>query len=202
MGYDNELVAQKLRRWESYLKQFRLPEWEEIPDIGLYMEQLTELLKQYLDYLPPELKDSEVITAAAINNYVRTKIMPGPLKRRYYREHIAYLIIILTLKQSLPIAMIGRIMPAELTREEVEQVYRAFSKQHTAMARFFIEKIAQTAAPILRDEHTDGPAAERAEELIMQSAILGGFACLLAEKLILLADKPNPPEEELALYGE
>ena len=37
MTYCNELVAGKLRRWEKYLKNFRLPAWEETPDFGLYM---------------------------------------------------------------------------------------------------------------------------------------------------------------------
>ena len=106
MAYDKALVAGKLRRWESYLDSFRLPAWEDIPDFGLYMEQVTVLLKEYLDYFPPELKEEQFITAATINNYVRIKVMPEPKKRRYYREHIAYLIIILSLKHSLSIALI------------------------------------------------------------------------------------------------
>ena len=43
MAYDNALVAGKLRRWEKYLDDFRLPRWEEIPNLGLYMEQVTVL---------------------------------------------------------------------------------------------------------------------------------------------------------------
>ena len=66
MSYDKELVAGKLRRWDRYLNRYRLPAWEEIPDIGLYMEQVITLLRRYLDYLPPELKDEEAITAAAV----------------------------------------------------------------------------------------------------------------------------------------
>ena len=49
MGYDKALIAGKLRRWEKFLEKYRLPDWEEIPDFGLYMEQVIELLKQYLD---------------------------------------------------------------------------------------------------------------------------------------------------------
>ena len=45
------MVAGKLRRWEKYLKNFRLPAWEEIPDFGLYMNQLIDLLRRYLDSL-------------------------------------------------------------------------------------------------------------------------------------------------------
>lgn len=53
MVYDKGLVAGKLRRWEKYLNEYRLPKWEEIPNIGLYMEQVLALLCEYLDYLPP-----------------------------------------------------------------------------------------------------------------------------------------------------
>ena len=107
MGYDKELVAGKLRRWERYMDHYKLPAWEDIPDFGLYMEQVTALLKEYLDYLPPELKEEQFITPATINNYVRKRVMPEPVKKKYYRIHIVYLIIICTLKQSLSIATGG-----------------------------------------------------------------------------------------------
>ena len=88
--FDQELIAAKLRRWDEYLDKYRLPAWEDIPDIGLYMEQVVQVLKTYLDYLPPELKEEQFITASTINNYVRTRIMPKPVKKKYYRTHIAY----------------------------------------------------------------------------------------------------------------
>ena len=81
MAFDKELVAAKLRRWEKYLREYRLPEWDRLPDLGLYMEQVTVLMRQYLDYLPPELKEEQFITASTINNYVRMKIMPEPRRR-------------------------------------------------------------------------------------------------------------------------
>lgn len=71
MAYDKQLIAGKLRRWEKYLLRYHLPEWENIPNMGLYMEQVVDLLMEYLDYMPPELKEEQVITGAAINNYVR-----------------------------------------------------------------------------------------------------------------------------------
>lgn len=192
MVRDNALVAAKLRRWETYLNDYRLPEWEEIPNFGLYMEQLTDLLSQYLDYLPPELKEKDGITAATINNYVRLKIMPSPQKRRYYREHIAFLIMILTLKQSLPIGLITKMLPADMTEEQTIAAYRAFLRQQQSMKQYFCEQVRLGAAPILFGDPVEGIGVEYSEELIMQSAIIGGLACLLAEKLLLL----EPPEEQ------
>ena len=194
MAYTNAFVAAKLRRWEKYLNNYRLPDWEAIPDFGLYMEQVIDLLKQYLDYLPPELKAEQFITAATINNYVRTRVMPEPVKKRYYREHIAYLIIIASLRQTLSIALIRRIIPMGLDRAQVEEVYRGYARQHAISARFFTDQIRLAAAPILEHEDSDADAAECTEDLIARAAITGGFYRLLSEKLLLLEEKA--PEGE------
>ena len=186
MAYCNELVAGKLRRWEKYLKNFHLPDWEDIPDIGLYMNQLTDLLRRYLDYLPPELKEEQFITAATINNYVRTKVMPEPAKKRYYREHIAYLLIILSLKQSLSIAMLQKLLPTGRGEEEVRPVYEAYVRRHRESARFFVRQVRSASANILKHPDAGEDAVENTEDLIASTAIVGGFARLLAEKLLLL----------------
>ena len=189
MAYDKALVAGKLRRWETYLQNYRLPDWEEIPNFGLYMEQVTALLQEYLDYLPPELKEEQFITAATINNYVRIKVMPEPVKRKYYRIHIAYLIIILTLKHSLSIALIQKLIPMDLPEEKVKEIYSSYVIRHRTVASFFIEQIRMIAGPIL--DHKDNPAGATTstEDLIFTNAVLAGFSRLLAEKLMLLEGK-------------
>lgn len=187
MQYDEALIAGKLRRWEVYLEKFSLPEWEEIPDLGLYMEQVIVLLKQYLDYLPPELKDEDQpITAAAINNYVRTKIMPSPEKKKYYRVHIAYLIMICTLKQSLSIAMIKRFIPLEISEDELRQTYESFARRHSLSAKRFVDEVRIASARILGHEDDSEYPVDRIDELISHVAIMGGWSRLLAEKLLLL----------------
>ena len=187
MQYDEALIAGKLRRWEVYLEKFSLPEWEEIPDLGLYMEQVIVLLKQYLDYLPPELKDEDQpITAAAINNYVRTKIMPSPEKKKYYRVHIAYLIMICTLKQSLSIAMIKRFIPLGISEDELRQTYESFARRHSLSAKRFVDEVRIASAKILGHEDDSEYPVDRIDELISYVAIMGGWSRLLAEKLLLL----------------
>ena len=189
MNYDKALVAGKLRRWETYLNNYRLPVWEQIPDLGLYMEQVIVLLRQYLDYLPPELKEEEFITAAAINNYVRTRIMPEPVKKRYYRIHIAYLLVICTLKQGLSIALIRRLLPTGLPESEVREFYDRYAARHALSAAFFVEQVRGVAGPILDHQDETPFSIARTEELIVSSAIIGGLSRLLAEKLMLLGDK-------------
>ena len=196
MSYSDELIAFKLRKWEKYLNNYRLPQWEEIPNLGLYMEQVIDLLKQYLDYLPPELKEEQFITASTIHNYVRIKVMPEPRKKKYYREHIAYLIVILTLKQSLSIAMIQRLIPMGMSLEEVERSYSAYVRQHSIAAKYFTEQVRQIASKILGHEEDYEISAAGTEDLITLSSILGGFSRLLSEKLILLEGKTPDDFEE------
>ena len=186
MAYSEELIAGKLRRWEKYLLRFRLPAWEEIPDFGLYMDQVVALLMGYLDYMPPELKEEQVVTAAAINNYVRKGIMPSPEKKKYYRVHIAYLIMICTLKQSLSIAMLQKLLPTGREDGEVRPVYEAYVRRHSESARFFVQSVRLAAANILKHPDATADAVENTEDLIASTAIVGGFARLLAEKLLLL----------------
>ena len=189
MNFDKDLVAGKLRRWEKYLEDFRLPSWNDIPNIGLYMEQVIILLREYLDYLPPELKDEQIITAATINNYVRTKIMPEPVKKKYYREHIAYLVMICTMKQILPIAVIAKIIPMNISENEVEQIYARYSDRHYATKQHFLKQIRLVAGPILDHKDIIEESAEDTADLIIMCTVSAGFSKLLAEKLLLLDGK-------------
>ena len=199
--YDSVLVAEKLRYWDKYLERYRLPAWEEIPDIGLYMEQVVVVLRQYLDYLPPEIKEEQFITAATINNYVRNKVMPMPIKKRYYRAHLAYLIMICSLKQGLSISMIQKLIPNNLPEDELQRVYAAHTERYRKATQYFTDQLMLVAAPILGLESSVALAVEHPEDMIATSAIIGGLSRLLAEKLLLLegqqADPAKPSEKSM-----
>ena len=199
MAFDNDLIAAKLRRWEKYLERYRLPEWDAIPDFGLYMEQVVQLIGQYLCYLPPELEQPQPITAAAINNYVRTRVLPEPKKKKYYRVHIAELIMICTLKQTLQISMLQSLLPASAPEEAVRRVYTAYAMRHRLCAQYFIDQVKLTAAAMLDHDVVTELAVQDAPELIASAAILSGFARLFAEKLLLLDGKTLADGGELAV---
>ena len=189
MAFDKELVAAKLRRWEKYLREYRLPEWDRLPDLGLYMEQVTVLMRQYLDYLPPELKEEQFITASTINNYVRMKIMPEPRRKRYYRIHLAYLIVILTLKQSLSISVVSKIIPMNIPEAEVREIYDDFVMRHRSLCRLCTEQVKQLAADVFDLNRKDDAAVKH---LVVESAIYSHLYKLLTEKIVALSIEPKP----------
>ena len=129
--FKRELIAAKLRRWERYLEKFNLPKWEELPAFDLYMDQVIALLTKYLDFLPHEDTGGEkIVTPVAINNYVRMKIMPAPVKKKYSRIHLAYLIMICTLKQTLSISYITKIIPNGIEEQKVRELYNDYVNMH------------------------------------------------------------------------
>ncbi len=195
MYFDKDLTAGKLRRWEKYLGNFTLPDWDTIPDIGLYMEQTVILLKQYLDYLPPELKEDQVVTPAAINNYVRTKIIPEPVKKKYYRLHIAYLIMVCTLKRSLSLSQLQVLIPLDITETELRTIYENFNMRNTAAAQYFISQVRLLASSILDHDTKTEYDVKDTQDLIIFSSMISNFSKLLAEKLIALEGQKDKPEE-------
>ncbi len=186
MAYDRELLVHKLQRWEDYIQNYHLPEWDTIPNFGLYMDQVIVLLQQYLSFIPtsPDSKDS-FVTASAINNYVRLKVMPAPVKRKYGRVHIAYIMMILMLKLSMSISDIQRLLPSEMSEEQVHAAYEEYAKNFRRMALTFTQQV-HSAAEKLQTPSSSADTA--ATGLIIEYALTAGFNSLMAEKLIRLAD--------------
>ena len=198
MQYDKDLVAHKLRRWDKFITDYHLPEWETIPDFGLYMDQVIVLLEQYLSFIPsPAGTKEHFVTSSTINNYVRLKIMPAPVKRKYHRVHIAYLIMILTMKQSLSISDVQKVIPPDSSAEEVRVVYENYSEKFRRLALFFNQQVQSGAEGI----HAPGQNSDNAVELlVIESALIAGFSKILAEKLIRLCGADT--EDVLAAENE
>ena len=186
MQYDKSLVAHKLLRWDKFITDYHLPEWNSIPDFGLYMDQVIVLLEQYLSFIPtPAGAKEHIVTSATINNYVRLKIMPAPVKRKYHRVHIAYLVMILTMKQSLSISDVQKILPADSSEDCVRSVYEAYSEKFRQLALFFNQQVQSAATDIRTPSGNEEGAVGR---LVIECGLIAGFSKILAEKLIRLCD--------------
>ena len=173
------MAMEKLALWEKLAGEESLPAWEAIPDFGLYMDQVVTLLEQDLTFLPD--RGERIVTSSAINNYVRLKIMPAPVKRKYYRVHLAYLLMILPMKQSISIADIPRILPPGTEEDAVRAAYEDYARQFHKTAEFFNRQVTG----VLRDLEAGGSGVSR---LALESVLISSFARILAEQLIPLQE--------------
>ena len=75
------------------VKDFRLPRYNEIPNVGLYLEQTS---KYIADCLAPV--QEAAITSSMISNYVKKGLISNPVKKQYNRDQIAHLMFIMLAK--------------------------------------------------------------------------------------------------------
>ena len=127
----------------------RLPAWQELPELELYMDQVLSLIARYLGGYPGF--DKRGLTAAMVNNYVKQGVLPAPKKKRYSRAHLAQLLIICLLKTSLPISDIRSLTEGE----DTEGFYQRF-------AALFAEVNRETAELCLAAEEDPAASACRA----------------------------------------
>lgn len=103
--------------------------------------------------------------------------------------HVAYLIMICTLKQALRLSELQTLLPGDLPEAEVRRTYDAYVRRHQLCAQYFIDQVRLTAAAMFDREVTMELAVRDTPEMITSAAILSGFARLFAEKLLLLEGK-------------
>lgn len=77
---------------------FQAVTWEQLPDLGLYMDQVITYVEQRCRPLYPQEK---ILTPAMVNNYVKSGLVIRPESKKYGRPQLAQLIMICTLKQAL-----------------------------------------------------------------------------------------------------
>ena len=82
---------------------------EDLPNIHLYMDQVTTLMEEELAFTKRNDED-KVLTKTMINNYAKNNLLPPPQKKKYSRDQILILILIYYLKNVLVIRDIDKIL--------------------------------------------------------------------------------------------
>ena len=103
-----------------------IPLWDGLPVIDLYMDQVIILLNRYLGVIKNNDSGEDTITKNMINNYVKMKAVPAPVRKKYSREHIACLLIVCIMKQVFNISMIKDIMPDFDDEQQIKDTYNDF----------------------------------------------------------------------------
>ena len=190
MAYDKQQVAEKLRYWQRFMQNFHLPTWEELPDLELYMDQVVSLVVRYVNLQPHSAPKDSILTASAVNNYVRLKLIPPPVKKRYSRVHMAHLIVICCLKGSMSLSSIQQMFPIALSEEEARQVYSNFVNRYRTAYLRCVEQLELLSEPVL-DPGNGEPS--QVDSLVLTTAVASTLYKLVTDKLLALQ---TPPEKE------
>ena len=83
---------------------------EDIPDIDLYMDQVTTFMESHLKNSTRNPSEDKILTKTMINNYAKNDLLPPPVKKKYTKEHVLLLIFIYYYKGILSISDIQQLL--------------------------------------------------------------------------------------------
>lgn len=146
----------------SYIKP------NEIPNIDLYMDQVTTFMDQHLEQTKRYSED-KLLTKTMINNYTKNDLLPSPVKKKYSKDHMVMLIFIYYLKNFMSITDIRSLLhpmtelffdnKGEISLDEIyEEIYEMEKTQAGAVSRDIVNKAKlaeETFADITDDDQRE-----------------------------------------------
>ncbi|WP_411678434.1 DUF1836 domain-containing protein [Caproicibacter sp.] len=137
-------ATERIQKWIGQIEESRAVEWERLPEIYLYMDQvLTYMNKQLCLYERDE--GTNLLTSSMINNYVKDGVLPRPEQKKYSRDHLAILTVICMLKQVLSIQDISSLVKTLLLNASQNEMYDRFCEDQTTAMKEVCERIRSTS---------------------------------------------------------
>lgn len=123
-----------------------------IPDIPLYMDQVTTFAEDCLNYTKRSEND-KILTKTMINNYTKLGLIKPPEKKKYSKDSIINLILIYYLKNIISISDIKQIFCC-FEEGKNQQYYDFFTRLQKYDNDNFVNDFAEDAFKLF-EENTD-----------------------------------------------
>ncbi len=151
----------------------------EIPNIDLYMDQVTTFMEENLSRAK-RYPDDKILTKTMINNYAKNRLLPAPVKKKYSKEHMLLLIYIYYYKSFLSIGDIQKLLEPLTSRyfhnegePDMETIYEEV---------FSLEKgqIERMKADLIESWRISGETFQDTSEEDRQFLQTFSFICMLS----------------------
>ena len=177
----------------------------DIPNIDLYMDQVTSFMEKQLKSTKRNEED-KVLTKTMINNYAKNDLLPAPVKKKYSKEHLLLLTFIYYFKNVLTMKDIELLLKpltekyfhseSNITIARIYDEVCAFEKERTKLMQKDLEEMYQQSMETFTDvEEEDRQSLQFFS--FMSSLILDIYVKkLLLEKLVDKVYTPQEPKQE------
>lgn len=175
---------------------------EDIPNIDLYMDQITTFMDSQLA-ASKRHADDKILTKTMINNYAKNNLLPPPAKKKYTKEHVLTLIFIYYFKNILSISDIQSILNPITERYfgkdadyRLEDIYReVFGLEHQETQNIIkdLAKKFNTAMQTFPDAEDEDAELLRTFSFICMLSFDVYIKKTLIEKII---DQAAPPASD------
>jgi len=152
------------------VKDFRLPRYNEIPTVGLYLEQATKYVGEYLAPL-----GEYSLTPSMISNYVKKGLISNPIKKQYSREQIAYLFFIAVAKSVLSLDALTGFIKVQQCSYPLPKAYDYFAEEFENLLQFTFE--LKDTMEMVGEDNTD-------EKRLLYTCIVAAVQKVYLEKCL------------------
>ena len=173
---------------------------EDIPNIDLYMDQVTTFMEAQLAH-SKRYKDDKILTKTMINNYAKNNLLPSPEKKRYSKDHLLMLIFIYYFKNILSITDIQKLLGPITAKYFKGEPGKDMTYVYNEVFGMENRKIDQLIKNVLKDYRFSSATFQDADEEDQEFLKRFSFICLMSfdvyiKKMIIekMIDDISPSE--------
>ena len=177
-------------------------EWNRLPDIGLYMDQVLTLMDRQLVFYRRNDED-KLLTQPMINNYTKDGLLPRAIDKKYTQGHLALLSILCSLKPVLSISDLSALLKnTHINRSDCE-VYDFFLRTQESTLDDSRDDLSAQLTELLSSPVSEesGKDTYRQELALMalRTALEARVRIMMTQKIL---DLLNPPEKRAEKKAE
>lgn len=162
-------------------KNFKMPRYNELPDIDLYIDQVLSYIDKVFEPLQIS-KDEKPLTSSMVNNYVKKGVVPTTIRKKYSKSHIAYLFIVYIAKQNFTIDEIGRMVKIQNKYYDIETAYNYMCDELENILKAVFEQQPWV---------TDSTKTNDVQRFLVRSPLIAFANKIYTQKLLDIFDSNN-----------
>ena len=174
---------------------------DDIPDIELYMDQVTTFMDSRLKNAARNPEVDKILTKTMINNYAKNNLLPSPEKKRYSKDHLLMLIFIYYFKNILSITDIQKLLGPITAKYFKGEPGKDMTYVYNEVFGMENRKIDQLIKNLLKDYRFSSATFQDADEEDQEFLKRFSFICLMSfdvyiKKMIIekMIDDISPSE--------
>lgn len=172
------MTSETKQQVAEVFKDFRLPRYHEIPTVGLYLEQTTKYICEYLSPL-----QENALTSSMISNYVKKNLISNPVKKLYSRDQIAYLFFIAVAKSVLSLDALTGFIKLQQQTYGLPKAYDYFCEELENLLLFTFE--LKDTVQIVGEDNTD-------EKRLLYTCIVAAVQKVYLERCLKVIASETP----------
>lgn len=106
---ENFSIENIINEFTEYIQKQHPVSVVEMPNIDLYMDQVTTFMEDHLEHCK-RFPEDKILTKTMINNYAKNRLLPPPDKKKYSKDHMLFLVFIYYFKNILSISDIQTLL--------------------------------------------------------------------------------------------